>query len=96
MYMSGMWVPEKESKDNDGVPIVVTFKGDTMTENLFGKEKTAHVRIDPSKSPNEIDIHDPKGSGKDSGPELRIYKMEGDTITIRIGGKGKPRQGLRA
>jgi uncharacterized protein (TIGR03067 family) len=91
MYMFAEWVPEKEFKDDAGLPLVVTFKGDTMTDNLFGKEKTAHVRIDPSKSPNQIDIHDPKGGGKDADSWLGIYKVEGNRLTIRVQEKTRPK-----
>jgi uncharacterized protein (TIGR03067 family) len=61
--------------------IVVVIKGDTMTENLLGKQQTDRIRIDTSKTPAHFDLTPEKAAGK-SDTVRGIFKVEGDTLTL--------------
>jgi uncharacterized protein (TIGR03067 family) len=69
----------------------VVFKGDKLTFLYKDKERgTASIKLDPGKSPRQIDVTYEDGAAK--GAVLKgIYKLEGDTLTLCLGGLGKDR-----
>ena len=60
----------------------VVFKGEKMTFLYKDKERgTASLKIDPSKSPAQIDTTNEDGPAKGLGLK-GIYKFDGDTLTL--------------
>jgi len=68
---------EDEMKDR-----FVMFKGEKRTRLYKDKERgTASLKIDPSKSPAQIDTTAEDGP-RQGGTTKGIYKFDGDTLTI--------------
>jgi uncharacterized protein (TIGR03067 family) len=95
--LEGKWEPVsqtvdgKESDEDELKNRFAVFKGGKLAFLFKGKERgTAAVKLDPGKSPKQIDITYEDGPAK--GTTLKgIYKVEGDKLTICFGGFGKSR-----
>lgn len=67
------------------------FKGDKLALLADGKGDEFEYKIDPTKSPKEIDLKLSFG-GRPAISALCIYKLEGDQLTLCLGDKeGKAR-----
>jgi uncharacterized protein (TIGR03067 family) len=75
--------------------VSMVIQGDAFTETFKGKENDpdrAKIRVDPSKSPKEIDFADAEPeAGKEPNVHLGIYEIDGDTLKICISRPGMPR-----
>ena len=93
----GKWVPVSTTIDGKALEEdeiknrSVVFKGEEMTLLYKDKERgTCSLKIDPSKSPAQIDATFEDGPRK--GETLKgIYKFDGDTLTRCFVGIGKDR-----
>lgn len=76
---------KKGTKDDADVKSLrLVIKGDAMTLPSpvgDGKERKKTFKLDPSKSPKEIDITSLDGQEKDQTAAC-IYKLDGDRLTI--------------
>ena len=94
----GKWVPVSTTIDGKALEEdeiknrSVVFKGEKLTLLYKDKERgTASLKIDPSKSPAQIDATFEDGPRK--GETLKgIYKFDGDTLTLCfvVGSKDRP------
>ena len=99
--LDGAWTATAAIIDGNKLPedevaktkLVVTFKDGKYTASMFnkdaGKEKeieSGTYKIDASKKPATIDLLIGKGS-KDAGKtQLGLFKLDGDQLTLVIGG----------
>ncbi|VTT99890.1 unnamed protein product [Gemmataceae bacterium] len=86
MYLNQKWVTNTDIKRIQGKELAIQFKGDVMIDASFGNEGTRTFKMDPSKSPAEIDFY-PQGS---TVPNRAIYKIEDVTLTLCMGGTQRP------
>ena len=79
---------EELAKEPEGERI---FKvtADKMIATKNGKEDPVTYKLDPSKTPKEIDLAGKKFDGKDE-KMYGIYKLEGDKLTICMVESDKP------
>jgi uncharacterized protein (TIGR03067 family) len=91
----GEWIGEKAVRAGKERPvpeggITFTFTADgkmTVKEGARDAKEGATYKLDTKKNPAEIDLIPP--AGKDEPNILGIFKIEGDTLTICIGGGSK-------
>jgi uncharacterized protein (TIGR03067 family) len=91
--LQGTWSMVSGTQDGKPVPedvikrIKVVVSGDKMTQ-MLGDEKHEHTyKLNPDKSPKEIDVD--FGDGKAG---KGIYELKGDTLKVAHGSKpGSPR-----
>jgi uncharacterized protein (TIGR03067 family) len=65
------------------------FKGETVTETIGVPRRSGTVKVEPGKSPKEIDVNFTKSSGGQTGLFRGVYELEGDTLTLCVGTDGK-------
>jgi uncharacterized protein (TIGR03067 family) len=58
----------------------VVFDGDTVTFHDGGKATKMRYKLDPTLKPRAIDYVPPEG--KEKGPILGIYELDGDTLRL--------------
>lgn len=78
---------EEIAKDSE-LDRTVKISKDQIQLMLF-KRETMRYKLDPSKSPKEIDLF-PEESGKNSEGSYGIYKLEGSTLTLFVLGAKEP------
>ncbi len=90
----GEWVAEKGivGGNDKGIPpggVTFEFTADGHVRIHEGSKQPdpADYKVDPKKSPAEIDIVPP--AGQKEPPMLGIYKVEGDQLTICVAHGGK-------
>jgi uncharacterized protein (TIGR03067 family) len=59
----------------------VAIKGDKLVIKVMGEDKTAKIKVDPTKKPAHIDISPVDGPEKDK-TFLGVYKVEKGELTI--------------
>jgi uncharacterized protein (TIGR03067 family) len=78
----------KDAPKDDAVgKAVLTFDGDVMTMTVGDFKGTAKFKLDPTKTPPQIDMVPQEGS--DKGKTVRgIYEVKGDTLRLCFGQPG--------
>jgi uncharacterized protein (TIGR03067 family) len=85
--MQGEWTVEKAVRDGKAAPaevlkqMKVTIADSKITiDDGSARDESAHMTLDPSKKPAEIDLA--LSTGGKPGLILGIYELESDTLTI--------------
>jgi uncharacterized protein (TIGR03067 family) len=75
----------------DGPVTKLVYDGDRWTVKVGDKTvATGILKVDPTKSPKEIDVMDESGKKNDK-TKLAIYELDGDTYRFCIAPAGQPR-----
>src|SRR5713226_4370760 len=79
--LRGNWNVIKGAGDNQDVNTQFSFVEDRLRIDIGGARKDFTIKVNPAKSPKEIDIITVAADGSDRAM-LGIYKLEGDTLKI--------------
>lgn len=80
--------PEMIGKTDAERTVTITKDTIAIKGKNGGKDKMAQYKLDPSKTPAEINLTFATPDGKPD-PAVGIYKLEGDTLTIVMAGPSK-------
>jgi len=92
--MGGRQFPPEFIRDKE---TIVVIEGDKRTETVKGRADPirAIVKLDPSKTPKQIDLVDAEPEqGKPAEVTVGIYEIQGDTLKecIARGGADRPKE----
>ena len=65
------------------------FKGETVVETIGVPRRSGTLKVEPGKSPKEIDVNFTKSNGGMTGLFRGVYELEGDKLTVCLGTDGK-------
>ena len=92
--LQGKWSVESieengvKEPDDEAKKFQITIKGKLFVVNLYGKEESMTIAIDPAKSPKTIDMTPNYGEDK-SKTAPGIYELDGDKLRICACPKGE-------
>jgi uncharacterized protein (TIGR03067 family) len=94
--LQGTWVRVSAEVDGKKVPAdeakkeTLVIKGDDYTATVEGKPRKGTLKVDPTRSPKQLDLIPAEGPNK--GKVLPgIYELDGDTFRYCIATKGDDR-----
>jgi uncharacterized protein (TIGR03067 family) len=80
----------KEATEAELKGVVLTLKGDEYTLKIGDQVRKGTFKVDPSKTPKQLDIIAAEGPNK--GKTLpAIYELDGDTLRYCVAQPDKPR-----
>lgn len=95
--LKGSWAIQQAAFDgkeiDDSDKGLLQFDGDVLTMSLpGGGTRVQRVRLDPSKTPREIDFEeaDEKREGKGEITARGIYELKGEILQLCVGREGRP------
>jgi uncharacterized protein (TIGR03067 family) len=91
LVSNGKTLIDKDHPPGPGPATKLAYEGDKWLIRVGDKTVASGVfRIDPSRTPKEIDILDSSGVRNDKA-QLGIYELSGDTYRYCLAPAGKPR-----
>jgi uncharacterized protein (TIGR03067 family) len=95
--MEGTWLPVSGEMAGEKYPdqvlktIKLIIKGDTYTVEVGKQTDEGTTKVDPQKTPKELDIKGTKGPNEGK-TILAIYELKGDTLRVcyDLGGQKRP------
>jgi uncharacterized protein (TIGR03067 family) len=91
LVSNGKTLVDKDHPPGPGPVTKLAYEGDKWLIRVGDKTVASGVfRIDPSRTPKEIDILDASGARNDKA-QLGIYELSGDTYRYCLAPAGKPR-----